>query len=190
VSSGWQNIHTEISPFDAEAEKLILESLIFDISSKFTIQLRPELCFDRQSMPTDTVANYKPCYIIVGASHAHNLAAQLELAVYTTRVVSTRSWRPNTQTVAESLADLQAALAEHANIAAIIYFCLDTSAFYVITEDSIIPIAKDGKGDYHVFGSLVTAPSDMFSKSLKTCLPLFTAANASTKIVLSPLPNY
>jgi hypothetical protein len=31
---------------------------------------------------------------------------------------------------------------------------------------------------------------DMFSKSIKTCLPLFTEAPAVSKIVLSPLPKY
>jgi hypothetical protein len=112
------------------------------------------------------------------------------MAGHSTRLVSTPSWRPNTQTVLEALADLHVPISEHSNIAAVIYFCLDAAAFYAMTEYSIIPIAKDGKGDYHVFGSLVTAPADMFSKSLKTCLPLFSAVNATTKIVLSPLPKY
>jgi hypothetical protein len=190
VSSGWKDIHAEISPFNAEAEKIIIESLISDISSKFAIQLGPELCYDRQSMPADTIASSDPCYVIVAASHARNLAAQLEMAGHSTRLLSTPSWRPNTQTVSEALADLHIAISEHSNIAAVMYFCLDAAAFYAMTEDSIIPIAKDGKGDYHVFGSLVTAPADMFSKSLKTCLPLFSAVNATTKIVLSPLPKY
>jgi transposase len=40
-----------------------------------------------------------PCFIIVGASHARNLAEQLEAAGHEATVVSTRSWRPNSQTV-------------------------------------------------------------------------------------------
>jgi hypothetical protein len=90
--------------------------------------------------------------------------------------------------VAEALTQLRGAISSNSNVKAVVYTCLNSAAFYAMTDNStgIIPIAKDGKGDYHVFGSLVVAPLDMFAKSVKTCLPLFSEAPAVKKMFFLP----
>jgi hypothetical protein len=73
---------------------------------------------------------------------------------------------------------------------AIIYWCLDHAAFYSITEDSILPAVRDTGGHYHIHGSLITAPTEMFTTSVKNCIPLFSVNTPAKKVLLSPLPRY
>jgi hypothetical protein len=83
------------------------------------------------------------------------------------------------------------ALSENVNMVAMIYLCLDGTAFYSMTDDSIIPARRiAGTDNYHIDGALVIAPSDVFTKSIKMNIPLFSVPTDAKKIVLSPLPRY
>jgi hypothetical protein len=93
-------------------------------------------------------------------------------------------------TVAEALTDLEAKLAVSTNIVAIVFWCLDNATYYSITEDSILPAVRDVSGHYHIHGNLMIAPSEMFTKAVKVCIPLFSIATHAKKLVLSPLPRY
>jgi hypothetical protein len=126
---------------------------------------------------------------VVSASHTSNLCKQLANHGYNTVAVEMKCWRPNSSTVDEALAALQEALLNNSNIIAIIYFCLDSAAFYALYEDSIIP-ARPFNGIYHIEGAMALAPSEMFTKSIRTCLPLFSCTSDAKKVVLSPLPRY
>jgi hypothetical protein len=53
-----------------------------------------------------------------------------------------------------------------------------------------LPAVRDVSRKYHIHGSLIIAPSEMFSKSVKACAPLFNVATSAKKILLSPLPRY
>jgi hypothetical protein len=101
-----------------------------------------------------------------------------------------RSWRPNPGTVTEAEEALKAALASCNTVSAIIFFCLDAAAFYACYEDSVVPARQGLDGVYHIDGDLMLAPDEMFSRSIKICIPLFSVQTEAKKIILSPLPRY
>jgi hypothetical protein len=124
--------------------------------------------------------------IIVGSSHANYLATSLATAGFKAIVVEMRPWRPNSMTVEEARSELAQKIQNTPNLVAIIFWCLDSAAFYLQTEDSILPPVRDVSGQFHIHGSLITAPSEMFSKSIKQCIPLFNISTTAKKIILSP----
>jgi hypothetical protein len=190
VSSCWDSVFTEIKPFDSAAEKLIVDALVTEANKNFSLHLATKIDFNRKSPCTDDqpTAGCKTI-IVVGASHASNLCKQLIKHGFNAVAIEMKCWRPNSSTVEETLTALQKALTDNSNITAIIYFCLDSAAFYGLYEDSILP-ARPYNGVYHIEGAMVLAPSEMFTKSIRTCLPLFSCNTDAKKVVLSPLPRY
>jgi hypothetical protein len=128
--------------------------------------------------------------VLVGASHSRKLVPHFTSLGFNVMNVDVPSWKPNSLTVSTGLAELEQILKTTSNVVTVIYTCLDGAAFYAMTDDSIIPISRDSGGTYHVYGQLVGAPADMFSASIKVCLPLFNCFLAVKKIILSPLPRY
>jgi hypothetical protein len=190
VSSGWDNIHQKISAFSADDEKQIIDSLVSEIQTKLAISIPKEICYDRLAMASAIDGNAQESVVLVGASHARKLGLSLEALDLCVKIVETPSWKPNSLIVSTALAQLEEVLKSTPRVIAVIFTCLDGAAFYAMTEDSVIPISRDSGGVYHVYGQLVGAPHDMFSSSVKTCLPLFSCMPAVRKLILSPLPRY
>jgi hypothetical protein len=93
-------------------------------------------------------------------------------------------------TVEEMRLELEAKMAAKRNVQALIFWCLDNAAYYSVSEDSILLAVRDISGKYHIHGALITAPAEMFSRSVKACKPLLRLPTTAKKIVLSPLPWY
>jgi hypothetical protein len=93
-------------------------------------------------------------------------------------------------TVEEARADLEAKVAASSNLVCIIFWCLDSAAYYSITDDSILPAVRDVSGKFHIHGLLIVAPSGMFNKSVKVCTPVFNIPTTAKKLLFSPLPCY
>jgi hypothetical protein len=188
VSTGLK-IFDSISPFDTIAEQEIITALVTELNSKQGAHLATEIDFDRGGTRPAAIVGQKTV-IIVGSSHSNYLATAMAAQGYKAVTVDLKNWRPNTSTVAETLTDLEAKIAINNNVVAIIYWCLDNATYYSVTEDSILPAVRDVSGHYHIHGNLIIAPSEMFSKSVKVCIPLFNINSNAKKIVLSPLPRY
>jgi hypothetical protein len=92
--------------------------------------------------------------------------------------------------VAEVVAELESKISSTTNLLAVVFWCLDSAAFYSFTDDSILPPVRDISGLYHIHGALITAPSEMFAKSIKTCIPLFNTSTSAKKLILLPFPRY
>jgi hypothetical protein len=182
-------LHSGVNPFDLGDEKLIIDSLVAELNKKQGANLATEITYSRGDAGIQSADSGK-AVIIVGISHANYLATELAAYGFKAIVVETKSWRPNSSTVAEAVSELEQKLATTSNVLAVIFWCLDSAAYYAITEDSILPPVRDISGLYHIHGALITAPTEMFVKSIKTCLPLFNIATASKKLVLSPFPRY
>jgi hypothetical protein len=183
ISSGWENIFSEIKAFDTEAEKRIIDSLLTDIKSVFALEVAASADLDR--LKSGLASNDgEQTIILVGASHSRNLKPHLQSLGYNTKLVEMPSWKPNSMAVGAAVADLEKILS------AVNFTCLDGAAFYSMTEDSILPISRDQAGTYHVYGDLVVVPLDMFANSVKVCLPLFSLSPNIQKFVLSSLPRY
>jgi hypothetical protein len=157
-------------------------------AKQYGTNLATDISYDRGSVAEPPDA--EPTVILVGNSNANYLATALAAAGYQAAVVEMRPWWPNSITVNETKLELEAKLASTRNIQAVIFWCLDHAAFYSITDDSILPAVRDTSGAYHIHGSLITAPTEMFSKSVKACSPLFGINTQAKKLVLSPLPRY
>jgi hypothetical protein len=189
VVSGGFSVPEVVPPFDTKAEEEIIYSLITELNSKQGAHLAEVIDFSRGGTRL-SVATSQKTVIIVGSSHANYLATSLSALGYRAVTVELRNWRPNTMTVGEALADLQAKIAAADNLVAIVYWCFDNATYYSSIEDSILPAVRDVSGHYHIHGSLMIAPSEMFSKSVKVCIPLFSVSSQAKKIALSPLPRY
>jgi hypothetical protein len=189
VSGPSIEIFDKIAAFDIEAEKMIISQLVTELNENHGADLATDVIFDRGSRPSLTDDGEK-AVIIVGSSHANYLATSLATAGFKAIVVEMRPWRPNLMTVEEARSELALKVLNTPNLVAIIFWCLDSAAFYSQTEDSILPPVRDVSGQFHIHGSLITAPSEMFGKSVKQCIPLFNISSAAKKIILSPLPRY
>jgi hypothetical protein len=189
ASKGWGNIFSKIRPFSEADEKLIIDSLLAEIHAKFAISISKTVSYDRL-VPEAATGDAVEAIILVGASHARNLSPHLSALGFHVEYVEMPSWKPNSLTVTTALADLERLLRDTPHVAAVVYTCLDGAAFCAMTDDSIIPISRDSSGAYHVYGQLVGAPPDMFTKAVKTCVPLFSCSPSTKKFILSPLPRY
>jgi hypothetical protein len=183
-------IFKEVKAFDIEAEKMIIDALVAELNSKYGANLSTNICYARGDADEAAAADAEPAVILVGGSHASYLATALAECGYKAAVVEMRPWRPNSMTVEETRLELEAKMATMKNVQAIIYWCLDNAAYYSVSEDSILPAVRDISGKYHIHGSLITAPAEMFSRSVKACTPLLRLPTTAKKIVLSPLPRY
>jgi hypothetical protein len=94
--------------------------------------------------------------------------------------------------VTEAEEQLRTLLSTDTSVAAVVFFCLDAAAYYACFEDSVIPARQGNDGVYHINGDLILAPTDMFVRAIKICMPLFSCQSTPSirKIVLSPLPRY
>jgi hypothetical protein len=190
VSGPRLTVYNKINPFDTPTETLIIEALVSELNKKHGTDLATDIDFTRSHGTVTEDPDADPAVVIVGNSHANYLATAMAAAGYKSVVVEMRPWRPNAATVKETKLELEAKLASTSNVIAIVYWCLDHAAFYSITEDSILPAVRDTSGHYHIHGDLITAPSEMFTGSVKACTPLFSIHTAAKKILLSPLPRY
>jgi hypothetical protein len=162
--------------------------LITELNEKHSADLATEINFSRGG--PEVPHTDEPAILIVGNSHTSFLATAFAALGYKTVVIEMRPWWPNSMTVNKTKSELESKLAATRNVVAIVFWCLDNAAYYSITEDSILPAVRDVSGKHHIHGSLIISPSEMFSKSVKACAPLFSTATSAKKILLSPLPRY
>jgi hypothetical protein len=188
VSDKWADIFESVLPLSSGSEQQIIDSLIAEINKNFSCNLATEIDFLRS---VNNPPPGKSTVVVVGASHGRHLAQALETS-FDVRTVEMKGWRPNPATVTEAEEQLQAILTSTSNIAAVIYICLDAAAYYACFEDSVIPARQGNDGVYHIDGDLILAPTDMFVRAIKVCIPLFSCHSHPNikKIVLSPLPRY
>jgi hypothetical protein len=162
----------------------IIDTLIAEANSIFSTNLATAVNFDRclDSTLADRTS-HDQSIILVGASHAGYLVTALASQGFTVHHVETKSWKPNTMMVAEAATVLELKLAKSKNLVVVVCACLVNAAYYVMTDNHRVD------GTYHLDGVLIIAPSDMFTNSVKVCLPLLNCAKAAKKLVLS-MPSY
>jgi uncharacterized membrane protein YgcG len=131
--------------------------------------------------------------VIVGGSHATNLAnaaAALGLDVYK----HTRSgWKLSKENVDNLLPDLKDTLGSVPPDTPVVLFCLDNSCYMGLNEDgSMNPISKCVEGDdgYHVKGALVVAPDRSLRQALEQKKRIIAACGNHPVFVISPWLRY
>ena len=171
---------------DTGTEKFLIESLIGELNKSFPLNLDPKPFLVREG----TTADKKLKLVLVGMSHARNLAEALGGMGPSVSLLKITSCRPTTVSMDQAAAELVAAIDGNED-AIVVFQFLDNAAYYARTEDGcLMPAQRDEDGSFHLVGDLVVAPKELFLHSLKTSLPLFKAAGSRQKFVLSPLPRY
>ena len=127
--------------------------------------------------------------VIIGGSHANNLAnaaAALGLDVYK----HTKSgWKLTKENVDNLLPDLKDTLGSVPPDTPVVLFCLDNSCFMGLDEDgSMNPISKCVEGDdgYHVKGALVVAPDRSLRQALEQEKRIIAECGNHPVFVISP----
>jgi hypothetical protein len=100
VSKGWGDIFKKISPFSLESEKKIIGCLVAELNAIYNCNLATELIFERESSAA-AAGDSTSTVILVGASHANNLALALG-EHFDIATVEMKSWRPNPGTVTDA----------------------------------------------------------------------------------------
>ena len=186
TSGGWDDLPNCIGTMDTGTEKFLIESLIGELNKSFPLNLDPKPFLVREG----TTADKKLKLVLVGMSHARNLAEALGGMGPSVSLLKITSCRPTTVSMDQAAAELVAAIDGNED-AIVVFQFLDNAAYYARTEDGcLMPAQRDEDGSFHLVGDLVVAPKELFLHSLKTSLPLFKAAGSRQKFVLSPLPRY
>jgi len=186
---GCDDLHNGVKPMDSMNEKFLIEVIVKELNGCFPLNLDPSPSLNRECRKRQSTPDSKLRIITVGASHAARLAAALEAEGVETVHLRLPSWRPTTTSIATAATELAGLIAPGTLT---IFQMLDSAAFYARTEDgSMIPARRDpDTNHFHVDGELAVAPKEMFTHTLKICLPLLKTGPGSSKLLLSPLPRY
>ncbi len=131
--------------------------------------------------------------VIVGGSHAGNLAnaaSALGLDVYKH---ARRGWKLTKENVDNLLPDLRDTLGSVPPDTPVVLFCMDNSCFMGLNEDgSMNPISKCVEGDdgYHVKGALVVAPERSIRQALEQEKRIIAVCGKHPVFVISPWLRY
>jgi hypothetical protein len=79
---------------------------------------------------------------------------------------------------------------QDSNPTLVIFYNLDSGAYYSVTKEGDMSPTTFMNNKFHLPGDLVLAPKELFTASLKICLPLFNCFPEAKKLVLSPSPRY
>ena len=186
-SGGWDDLPTRTGPMDMDTEKFLIESFIGELNNSFPLNLDPKPIMDRECTGSSPK---KLQVVLVGMSHARNLAEALEGMGATVALLKINSCRPTPEAISKAAVELAAAISGMAD-AIVVFQFLDNAAYYARTEDGcLMPAQRDKEGVYHLVGDMVVAPKEMFLHSLKISLPLLKSAGSHQKVILSPLPRF
>jgi hypothetical protein len=131
--------------------------------------------------------------VIVGGSHAGNLAnaaSALGLDVYKH---AKGGWKLTKENVDNLLPDLRDTLGSVPPDTPVVLFCMDNSCFMGLNEDgSMNPISKCVEGDdgYHVKGALVVAPDRSIRQALEQEKRIIAVCGKHPVFVISPWLRY
>jgi hypothetical protein len=194
-SSGWADLPLTVAPLDAAAEKDIIETLISELNSTYSLNLDLDINLTRSTAQVEVTAPVTPTAIIIGHSNAARLALLLSEAGATTHHITVPSWQPNAGTIATACEELSKIEFADKSSSIIILYNLDSSAYRAATMDGdnpqLVPARQlNGGGGYHLDGELVITPKEIFQKILKVCVPLLQLHPEVQKLVLSPSPRY
>jgi uncharacterized membrane protein YgcG len=197
TSPGRSTIPAQCLPWSSYDEKKFVSSLLDGLNkNKLAGRDRePNLSRSgtRPAMYSALRTGSVEAVVIVGGSHAGNLAnaaAALGLDVYKH---AKGGWRLTKENVDNLLPDLRDTLGSVPPDTPVVLFCLDNSCFMGLNEDgSMNPISKCVEGDdgYHVKGALVVAPERSIRQALEQEKRIIAVCGNHPVFVISPWLRY
>jgi hypothetical protein len=189
-SSGWDDIPATVQPISSVSAKDIVDTLISDINTVFSLNLVSEISIEAKTSGVQPEANRGPVTIaVVGASNAGRLS-NLLLDGVEAHYVQVPSTRPNSVTIGRALEQLESINFDDPSRSLIVIFNLDCAAFFAVTEEGDMAPPRNVEGHYHLDREMAVATKEMFVKTLKVCTPLFKFKPEVKKLILAPLPRY
>jgi hypothetical protein len=189
-SSGWDDIPATVQPISSVSAKDIVDTLISDINTVFSLNLVSEISIEAKTSGVQPEVNRGPATIaIVGSSNAGRLS-NLLLDGVEAHYVQVPSTRPNSVTISRALEQLDSINFADPSRSLIVIFNLDCAAFFAVTEEGDMAPPRNVEGHYHLDGEMAVATKEMFIKTLKVCTPLFKFKPEVKKLILAPLPRY
>ncbi len=197
TSPGRRTIPANCAPWSSYDEKKFVTSLLEGLNKNKLAgrDMEPNLSRSgiRPAMYSALRTGSVEAAVIIGGSHATNLAnaaAALGLDVYK----HTRGgWKLSKENVDNLLPDLKDTLGSVPPDTPVVLFCLDNSCFMGLNEDgSMNPISKCVEGDdgYHVKGALIVAPDRSLRQALEQKKRIIAACGNHPVFVISPWLRY
>jgi len=193
ASYGLTGLPASIRSFTDAVEAEIVGRLIEDLNNFMALDLQPDPDYNRVVEKVDIGAIDSTTFILIGGSHALNLAHGLCCAGRKAIAATVGGWRPSSDLIPPMIRKIEKALSmcpDKDTVVAVLQM-YDNSFYFTRTEDGNMVHLKRGKDDkFHVVGESVLAPKKMHYNAFKQSLQVLEAVKDVKKIVLSPLPRY
>jgi hypothetical protein len=191
VSEGWSSLPESALPLSKVAEKDLVNTLLAMLNDAFDANLDLDPCLSRdineinEQRASDTA---EKLILVIGSSHAANVAHALELQGANVRYLTDRGWKLSVDSInhaVKSLTELEC-LPD-----LILIQVLDKNTFFVVKEDGTLSLPAKGKDKkFHVAGKLRVATKEHMCSVLKTLKPLLDALPSVSKAMILPVPRY
>ena len=139
---------------------------------------------------SDRVGGCVSSILVVGASNAERLAAELEPSGATISRIKTTNWSPTKDAVADLSAHVRRAV-EVNNPDTVVIYLLDNIVYLARDPLGVTSQPKrGGDGKYHVKGDLVLAQKETQFNIYKALKPVLAAAGQKPLVIITPIPRY
>jgi hypothetical protein len=189
-SSGWLELPVTVKPLDTNAEKDIIDALIAEINTKYSLNLDLDIKLSRNQTASQPRVVAAPTIVVVGASNSARLSALIEEFGATVHRITVPGWHPNTTVIQEAADQLNKITFQDPDTSLIVLYNLDSAVYRAVQEDDTLIPARQLEGRNHLDGELVITLIELFHKTLKICTPLLQLHPEILKLVLAPSPRY
>ncbi len=200
VIPGVKDLPHRIPPATPKREFDLLTSMIEELNARYGVDLSTDILSVRNPNGSSESIGYEAAYaapkririVIVGASHASRLAAELADDPEVELVDLAHGGLCVTNSSIENLvADLEAALTtEFSGPTIIVYHVLDNNIFLGKTRSGIHGARRGEDGNMHLEGSLTYLRGRELEDLLAMTTPLLRAGRQHRKILIAPVRRY
>jgi len=192
---GLQSTRAQVERTDIVRESHLLNSLIKEYNSTFSMGLAEKISLERKETALSTATGREgkddAIVMVIGASHADRLASVLEKEGLTIVNLARPGWTLTDTNVEAKRKEIVFELQRSPSTALVLFMCFDNSAYFGSTTiGSRHSATRDSSGTYHVEGRLVTARKDDIREMGAAILPLVNEVANIQKVVVTPLPRY
>jgi len=185
-------IPAQVAELNQAGEQRIVNKMVDELTVKTGIGLAT-VTVNRRPDPKPSAEGARGCVsgiLVVGASNADRLAAELQQTGIKVVRIKTTNWTPSKEGVADLAAHVRRAVdVNHPD--AVVFQMMDNIVYLARDPLGVTTQPKRGEdGIYHVKGELVLAHRDVQFSIYKTIKPVLAAAGAKPIIIVTPFPRY
>ena len=191
---GWDGIRTSLPHMSVRAEKMLISSLMVDLSNSFKWELdtEPDLSREIRTTPANSARSNRAICLIVGGSNANRLVTAIGDMGKTVDTINSSGWSISKASVDAMIPVLQGRVALLEPKAPVILWCLDASAFKALTaEGDLVAITRSQEyRRYHVRGKLMVTPMGLLHPTLQELDRLIAVCGNRQVFILDIVPRF